>query len=198
LGGLVLAADGSYTYSVANSAVQFLAGSDANGGTSTHVDTFTVTSADHTTEHQTQTNHVTNHPAEIDTPTVAAVTEDTPDSSAATLPATATLAISDTAAGEGHSLSLHDALPIYLGGLVLAADGSYTYSVANSAVQFLAGSDANGGTSTHVDTFTVTAEIGRASCRERANHGTNDAAVIGTPTVAAVTGEAADSTEAPI
>ena len=29
-----------------------------------------------------------------------------------------------------------------LGSLVLAADGSYTYTVANSAVQFLAGSDA--------------------------------------------------------
>jgi len=35
-------------------------------------------------------------------------------------------------------------------GLVLAGDGSYTYLRRHAAVQFLAGSNANGGTATHV------------------------------------------------
>ena len=69
-----------------------------------------------------------------------------------------------------------------LGSLVLAADGSYTYTVPNSAVQFLAGSNANGGTSTHVDTFTVTAADGTTKLVSFTINGANDAAVIGTPT----------------
>jgi VCBS repeat-containing protein len=41
-----------------------------------------------------------------------------------------------------------------LGTLVLAADGSYTFSVANDAVQFLGAND------TQVDTFTITSSDG--------------------------------------
>src|SRR2546430_17311820 len=70
LGNLVLAADGSYTYTVANSAVQFLAATNANGGTATHVDTFTVTAADGTTKDVSFTIHGTN-----DAPTLAALTQ---------------------------------------------------------------------------------------------------------------------------
>ncbi|PZV35942.1 beta strand repeat-containing protein, partial [Mesorhizobium kowhaii] len=68
-----------------------------------------------------------------------------------------------------------------LGALVLAADGSYTYSVANAAVQFLAGSNANGGTATQVDTFTVTAADGTSKLVSFTIHGTNDAPVNGVP-----------------
>src|SRR6185295_5094797 len=77
LGSLVLSANGSYTYTVANSATQYLAGSDANGGTSTHVDTFTVSAADGTTKQVSFTIHGQNDAASIGTPTVSDVTEDT-------------------------------------------------------------------------------------------------------------------------
>ncbi len=65
--------------------------------------------------------------------------------------------------------------------MVLAADGSYTYSVANAATQSL------GAGETAVDTFTITALDGTTKNISFTIHGTNDAAVIGTPSVASVT-----------
>ncbi|MFD2053585.1 VCBS domain-containing protein [Mesorhizobium calcicola] len=191
LGALVLAADGSYTYSVANAAVQFLAGSNANGGTATHLDTFTVTAADGTSKLVSFTIHGTNDAAVIGDPTVADVTE---DSSPTTLTATGSISITDVDTGENHFNTTVTPGAGNLGALVLAADGSYTYSVANAAVQFLAGSNANGGTATHLDTFTVTAADGTSKLVSFTIHGTNDAAVIGDPTVADVTEDSSPTT----
>src|SRR5260370_10946784 len=101
--------------------------------------------------------------------------------------AAGSISISDVDTGEGHFNTTVTNGAGNLGSLSLAADGSYTYSVANSAVQFLAGSNANGGTSTHVDTFTVTAADGTTKLVSFTIHGTNDAAVIGSPTVHDVT-----------
>ncbi|WP_208647147.1 VCBS domain-containing protein, partial [Mesorhizobium kowhaii] len=129
LGALVLAADGSYTYSVANAAVQFLAGSTANGGTATQVDTFTVTAADGTSKLVSFTIHGTNDAAVIGDPTVADVTE---DSSPTTLTATGSISITDVDTGENHFNTTVTPGAGNLGALVLAADGSYTYSVANA------------------------------------------------------------------
>src|SRR5207302_1161048 len=98
-------ANGSYTYSVANADVQFLAGSNANGGTSTHVDTFTVTAADGTTKDVSFTIHGTNDAAVIGTPTVADVTENTPSTATVTLTAAGSISISDVDTGEGHFLT---------------------------------------------------------------------------------------------
>src|SRR6185369_7993618 len=184
LGNLVLASDGSYTYSVANADVQFLAASNANGGTSSKVDTFTVAAADGTTKLVSFTIHGTNDAAVIGTPTVADVTE---DSDPTTLTATGAISIADTDTGEDHFQTAVTAAAGNLGNLVLASDGSYTYSVANADVQFLAASNANGGTSSKVDTFTVAAADGTTKLVSFTIHGTNDAAVIGTPTVADVT-----------
>ena len=61
------------------------------------------------------------------------------------------------------------------------ADGHYTYSVANSAVQYLGAGD------TKVDTFTISALDGTTKSVSFTIHGVNDAAVIGTPTVSNVT-----------
>src|SRR5207248_1519169 len=99
------------------------------------------------------------------------------------LTATGSIAISDADTGEDHFSTTVSGAAGNLGSLSLNADGSYTYSVANSAVQFLAGSNANGGTSTHVDTFTVTAADGTTKQVSFTIHGTNDAAVIGAPTL---------------
>ena len=111
----------------------------------------------------------------IGTPTVADVTEDT---AAPTLTAVGSISISDVDSGEAHFQTTVAGAAGNLGALVLAADGSYSYSVANADVQFLAGSNANGGTSTHVDTFTVTAADGTSQLVSFTIHGTNDAPTV--------------------
>ena len=74
-----------------------------------------------------------------------------------------------------------------IGTLTIAANGAYTYSVANSAVQYL------GAGKTKVDTFTVTSLDGTTKQVSFTINGTNDAAVIGTPTDALVTEDASVS-----
>src|SRR5207245_790189 len=59
-----------------------------------------------------------------------------------------------------------------LGSLTLQANGSYTYTVANSAVQYLGLND------TKVDTFTVTAFDGTTKQISFTVHGTDDAPVL--------------------
>jgi VCBS repeat-containing protein len=73
-----------------------------------------------------------------------------------------------------------------LGSLVLAANGSYTYTVANGAVQFLGAGD------TRVDSFTVTSFDGTASQLVSVTiHGTNDVPVIGGIATGSVTEDVA-------
>ncbi len=175
LGSLVLAADGSYTYSVANAATQSL------GAGETAVDTFTITALDGTTKNISFTIHGTNDAAVIGTPSVASVTEDAGVDGVGNLTASGSVSISDVDAGQGSFTTTVTAVGTPLGSLVLAADGSYTYSVANAATQSL------GAGETAVDTFTITALDGTTKNISFTIHGTNDAAVIGTPSVASVT-----------
>ncbi len=175
LGSLVLAADGSYTYSVANAATQSL------GAGETAIDTFTITALDGTTKNISFTIHGTNDAAVIGTPSVASVTEDLGTDGAGNLTASGSVSISDVDAGQGSFTTTVTAVGTPLGSLVLAADGSYTYSVANAATQSL------GAGETAVDTFTITALDGTTKNISFTIHGTNDAAVIGTPSVASVT-----------
>src|SRR6185295_3907693 len=111
------------------------------------------------------------------TPTVADVTEDAAVDASGNLVAAGSISISDADAGQSTLSTSVTADPANLGSLVLAANGSYTYSVANSATQSLA----NG--QTHVDNFTVTSFDGTTKTVSFTIHGANDAAVIGTPTV---------------
>ncbi len=175
LGSLVLAADGSYTYSVANAATQSL------GAGETVVDTFTITALDGTAKNISFTIHGTNDAAVIGTPSVASVTEDLGTDGAGNLTASGSVSISDVDAVQGSFTTTVTAVGTPLGSLVLAADGSYTYSVANAATQSL------GAGETAVDTFTITALDGTTKNISFTIHGTNDAAVIGTPSVASVT-----------
>ena len=69
-----------------------------------------------------------------------------------------------------------------LGSLVLAANGSYTYAVDNSKVQYLGATR-----DSKVDSFTIKAPDGTSQQVSFTIHGTNDAAVIGAPTVSDVT-----------
>jgi VCBS repeat-containing protein len=171
LGTLSLASNGSYTYSVANSAVQYLGASDSK------VDTFTVTSFDGTSKQVSFTIHGTNDAAQIGAPTVADVTE---DATTPNLVATGSISISDPDVGQSSFKTTVSGVNSPLGTLALAANGAYTYTVANSAVQYLGANDSK------VDTFTVTSFDGTTKQVSFTIHGTNDAAVItGTTTGAA-------------
>jgi VCBS repeat-containing protein len=175
LGALVLQSNGSYTYSVADSAVQFL------GAGQTKSDTFTVTSLDGTTRQISFNVHGTNDAAVIGTPTVQDVTE---DASNPTLTAVGSISITDADQGQAAFKTSVTSATGNLGNLVLAANGTYTYSVADSAVQYL------GAGQTKVDTFMVTSLDGTTKQVSFTIHGVNDAAVIGTPTVHDVTEDA--------
>ena len=146
------------------------------GAGDTKVDTFTLTSLDGTTKQVTFTIHGTNDAAVIGTPTVHDVTED--DANAGNLTAAGTLSISDADQNQSSFQTTVTAAAGTLGHLTIAANGAYTYTVADSAVQYLGASD------TKVDTFTVTAFDGTHKQVSFTIHGANDAAVIGDPTVA--------------
>ncbi|HEY9760871.1 MAG TPA: VCBS domain-containing protein, partial [Trichocoleus sp.] len=175
LGDLEIAADGHYTYSVANSAVQFL------GAGQTKIETFTVEALDGTTKQVSFTITGVNDAAVIGDPTVAAVTE---DANPTTLTASGLLSIADVDQGEASFKSTVTKALGTLGDLTLAANGSYTYSVDNSAVQFLKAGQ------TKTETFTVEALDGTTKQVSFTITGVNDAAVIGDPTVVAVTEDA--------
>ena len=174
LGSLTLQTNGSYTYTVANSAVQFLGVND------TKVDTFTVTAFDGTTKQISFTIHGTNDATVIGDPAVHDVTEDT-NVVNGNLTASGTLSISDADQNQASFQTGVTGAQGNLGSLTLQTNGSYTYTVANSAVQFLGAND------TKVDTFTVTAFDGTTKQISFTIHGTNDATVIGDPAVHDVT-----------
>ncbi|UJW77423.1 VCBS domain-containing protein [Rhizobium sp. SL42] len=174
VGSLVLQSNGSYTYTVSNAAVQSL------GAGTTKVDSFTVTALDGTTKVVEFTVNGANDAAVIGTPTNAAVTEDVSVVSG-NLVATGSISISDVDAGQNSFKTSVTSANGNVGSLVLQSNGSYTYTVSNAAVQSL------GAGTTKVDSFTVTALDGTTKVVEFTVNGANDAAVIGTPTNAAVT-----------
>src|SRR5207244_2999508 len=87
------------SYSVATAAVQFLAGSNANGGPATKRDNSTLTAADGTSKPSSFTHNSSTDAAMTDEPTAAGVTE---DSSPTTLTATGSISITDVDTGENH------------------------------------------------------------------------------------------------
>lgn len=175
LGTLTIAANGAYTYSVANNAVQYLGAGD------TKIDTFTVTSVDGTTKKINFTIYGKNDAAVIG---VAAAHDVTEDATKPTLTASGKIAISDVDQGEATFNTSVISAAGNLGALMLSANGSYSYSVANSAAQYLGAGD------TRTDTFTVASNDGTTKQITFTIHGVNDAAVIGTATVRDVTEDA--------
>src|SRR5205814_2152375 len=115
-----------YAYTVDNALTQSL------GATQTHIDTFTVTSVDGTTQDVSFTIQGVNDAAVIGAPSVAEVTEDL-TVVAGNLTASGTISISDADANQGAFQTPAVALSGALGTLSLAANGDYTYAVANSA-----------------------------------------------------------------
>ncbi|MES3009366.1 MAG: VCBS domain-containing protein, partial [Pseudomonadota bacterium] len=174
LGSLSINAAGDYTYTVANSAVQYLGAGD------TKTDTFTVTSLDGTTKDVNFAVNGNNDTAVIGEPTVSGVTEDLNPVNG-DLSASGTIAISDVDQNQaGFQTSVAGAQG-NLGSLALQTDGNYTYTVANSAVQYL------GAGQTKVDSFTIKALDGTAKDVAFTIIGANDTPVLITPTAIAYT-----------
>jgi len=121
--------------------------------------------------------YVLNNPAVIGNPTVHDVTEDIGTNGSGNLTAVGTISISDADAGQAAFQTTVTSANGNLGSLSLAANGAYTYSVANSAVQYL------GTGLTKVDSFTVTSIDGTTKLVSFTIHGQNDAAVLSSATV---------------
>ena len=179
-GSIVLNANGSYTYTLDNSnaAVEAL-----RSATSELYDTFTYTVRDTAGATSTATLTITiqgaNDTATIGTPSVAVVTEDV-GVSGGNLSATGSIAISDV---DDHGAIFSTiVVPVGspLGALVLAANGTYTYTVSNAAVQSL------GAGQTAVDTFTVTSADGTTRNVDFTINGANDGPVNTVPAAQSV------------
>ncbi|MBC1239192.1 S-layer family protein [Nostoc sp. 2RC] len=149
LGSLTITDTGTWNYSVANSAVQFL------GAGVTKTETFTVQSADGTASQDIiVTITGVNDTATITGTTTGAVTEDT---STPNLTATGTLTVADADTGDNTFNTDVTSASGNLGSLTISDTGTWNYSVANSAVQFL------GAGATKTETFTVQSADGTAS-----------------------------------
>ncbi|CAN1483525.1 Type I secretion C-terminal target domain, VC_A0849 subclass [Burkholderiaceae bacterium] len=174
-GTLTLAADGSYTYKVENSLHLYLPLNQVK------TETFTISSVDGTTKNIDFTIRGVNNPAQIGAPSPAAVTEDVAVGLDGKLTETGRITISDLDNGEAAFRTVVEAGAGDKGQLTLAADGAYSYSVANSAVQYL------GAGQTQVDTFVIKTIDGTAKTLSFTITGVNDVATISTPTPARVT-----------
>ncbi|MGF1989150.1 MAG: VCBS domain-containing protein [Nostoc sp. ZfuVER08] len=129
LGSLSITAAGAWNYSVANSAVQFL------GAGATKTETFSVQSADGTASLDIAiTITGVNDTASITGTATGAVTEDT---STPNLTATGTLTVADVDTGDNTFNTNVTSATGNLGSLNITDTGTWNYSVANSAVQFL-------------------------------------------------------------
>ncbi|MCW2242495.1 VCBS domain-containing protein [Azospirillum canadense] len=176
LGSLALQADGTYAYSVDNSAVQFL------GAGQTRTDSFTITSFDGTTKRISFTITGVNDAAVIGSADAGTVTEDKDVTAAGQLVTGGTLTIADADAGEA-SVQPQAGTAGRYGTFTLAADGRWTYAADNAqaAIQQL------GAGETLTETFTVKALDNTTHTVTVTIAGANDVPVIGTPTVSSVT-----------
>ncbi len=175
LGSLTLNADGTYTYTVSNAATEYLQQGESK------TDSFTVTSLDGTTKLVSFTIVGTNEAATIGDPTVASVTDGTGVDSNGNLVATGSISVVDPDHDQSSFQTTVTAADGDLGSLTLNPDGTYTYTVANSAVEYLQQGESK------TDSFTVTSLDGTTKLVSFTIVGTNEAATIGDPTVASVT-----------
>ena len=173
LGSLTLNADGTYVYTVANSAVEYLQDGESK------TDTFTITSLDGTTKDITFTINGANEAANIGDPSNASVTENA--NVDGNLVITGVILINDPDHDQNSFQTAVTAADGDLGSLTLNADGTYVYTVANSAVEYLQQGESK------TDTFTITSLDGTTKDITFTINGANEAATIGDPSNASVT-----------
>ncbi|QWD77375.1 VCBS domain-containing protein [Polynucleobacter sp. MWH-Svant-W18] len=167
-GKFTIGTNGAWTYTMNTAHDEFVAGTN-------YTDSITVQAADGTTQVVSVTIAGTNDAAVIGAPTVTSVTEDV-SVSAGYLTATGSISVSDADSAQSSFSTTVANVGTPLGSLVLAAGGTYTYTVANSAVQYL-----NAG-QTATDQFTVTSADGTTKIVSFTINGA-DEAISTTPTI---------------
>ena len=170
--GALTVTNGSITLTPAQ-----LAGLMLHAGSTSAVLTVIVTGGEGVTAtsvSQTIALNVTqqNHAAVIGDPPIHDVTENVAVNGSGNLVAAGTISISDADQGQASFQTNVTGAQGNLGSLSLQANGSYTYSVANNAVQYLGANDSE------VDTFTVTSLDGTQKQVSFTIHGTNEAPVL--------------------
>jgi VCBS repeat-containing protein len=161
-----------WSYKIPDNALDFLAA----GETVSLVSTVTVDDHHGGTAAATVTVTITgtNDKAVIGDPTVASVTENAGVDGKGNLVATGIIPISDADHDQNAFQTTVVAAAGDLGSLTLNADGSYTYTVANQAVQYLSEGEIK------TDTFTVTSVDGTTKDVSFVIHGVNEAPIIDT------------------
>ena len=168
-GQLTLATDGSYTYSVLNTEVQYL------GAGETKTDTFTVSSFDGTAKDISFTITGVNDTAVIGNLSNNRVTEDLAPVGL-NLQAAGTITVSDADQNQGFFSTTVAPTSGNIGTLVLDRNGNYVYRAPNQDTQYLRATDSK------VDTFRIAALDGTSKDVSFIIQGVNDAAIIGAPT----------------
>jgi VCBS repeat-containing protein len=164
LGTLTIAPNGTWTYSVPNNAVQYLKSGE------TKVETFTVSTVDGTQQTVTVTIHGVSDTAVIGGNAAGSVTEDLNVNGQGNLTTNGALTVTDPDTGEASFHGTVTPSAGALGTLTIAPNGSWSYSVPNSAVQYLKSGE------TRVETFTVSTVDGTQQTVTVTIHGVNDPA----------------------
>ncbi|WP_395764323.1 VCBS domain-containing protein [Stutzerimonas balearica] len=143
LGTLTISPNGTWTYSVPNTLVQYLKGGE------TKTETFTVQSIDGTPHTVTVTVNGVSDTAQFGGTDTGSVTEDLNVNGQGNLTTSGTLTVTDPDAGEAGFTGTVTPANGALGSLTIEANGSWTYSVPNALVQYLKAGE------TRTETFTV-------------------------------------------
>lgn len=160
----------AWTYKVTDGALDFLSADQTL--TVTYMVAVTDNHGAATRQAVTITIAGANDAAVIGAPTARDVTEDVAVNEAGALVVSGTISISDADQGQAAFHTQVATAAGNLGSLSLAANGSYTYAVSNSAAQSLGASDSQ------VDTFTITSLDGSIKQVTFTIHGANDAPTI--------------------
>ena len=165
LGSLTIASNGSWTYSVPNALVQYLKAGE------TKLETFTVRSIDGTPHTVSVVVNGVSGTTQIGGTDTGSVTEDLNVNGQGNLTTGGTLNVIDPDAGEAGFTATVTPANGTLGSLTISPNGTWTYSVPNTLVQYLKAGE------TKTETFTVRSVDGTPHTVVVTVGGANDPAV---------------------
>ncbi|MBS4149918.1 VCBS domain-containing protein [Pseudomonadota bacterium DY0742] len=175
LGSLTIEANGTWTYSVPNTLVQYLKAGE------TRTETFTVQSIDGTPHTVTVTVNGVSDTAQFGGTDTGSVTEDLNVNGQGNLTTSGTLTVTDPDAGEAGFTGIVTPANGTLGSLTIEANGTWTYSVPNTLVQYLKAGE------TRTETFTVQSIDGTPHTVTVTVNGVSDTAQFGGTDTGSVT-----------
>ncbi|GAB6390181.1 VCBS domain-containing protein [Stutzerimonas marianensis] len=175
LGSLTIAPNGTWTYSVPNTLVQYLKAGE------TKTETFTVRSVDGTPHTVTVTVNGVSDTAQIGGTDTGSVIEDLNVNGQGNLTTGGTLTVTDPDAGEAGLSGTVTPANGTLGSLTFNTNGTWTFSVPNTLVQYLKAGE------TKTETFTVRSVDGTPHTVTVTVNGVSDTAQIGGADTGSVT-----------